>query len=55
MPQNNASAVNEAEKIDESEAVKGRVTRVQGSVIDIEFPIGICLIYTMRLLLRSRQ
>lgn len=40
MPQNNASAVNEAEKIDESEAVKGRVTRVQGSVIDIEFPIG---------------
>ena len=30
MPQNNASAVNEAEKIDESEAVKGRVTRVQG-------------------------
>lgn len=40
MALENASATLENEQLDESQAVKGRVTRVQGSVIDIEFPIG---------------
>lgn len=40
MALENASATLKNEQLDESQAVKGRVTRVQGSVIDIEFPIG---------------
>ena len=40
MAQEYASTSLQAEQLNEAEAVKGRVTRVQGSVIDIEFPIG---------------
>ncbi len=40
MAQEYASTSLQDEQLDEAEAVKGRVTRVQGSVIDIEFPIG---------------